>query len=259
MQGFAEPPPDEPQGLALAVPATVLVVAGLAVAAAFLQWRTPLPQGRYHFADDDFDAWQVAEALDLADRDLPRGCDALDRALEPWGEAGHQPLPAELSAWRATATRCAQDIADHRLVEGVPAEGEWTATRLLRSPLLLDEALRARLMKAAAAPAPPTDGELPPSVSKVAAVARVVRAHLSAIKRCYELSLRKAPALEGRVVVRFSIGADGRVAEVRDVSPTPFPSPDVPACIVRELKTLVFPSGVGPEEVEYPFVFSPAT
>lgn len=142
---------------ALAVPGAALAVAVLAVGGAYLQWRAPLPELRYHFAADDGDAWSVAEALERVDADLPRGCDDLERALQPYWEPAdaaswphrlRREPPAELAGWKAAANRCARDIAAHRL------QGEWTAERLLASPLLQDDALHAQLLEARGPPTP---------------------------------------------------------------------------------------------------------
>ena len=287
MQGLTDPAPAERAGASLAMPAAALAVAVLGAGSAYLLWRAPLPELRYHFAESDHDAWTLAEALEGVDKNLARGCDELDRALQSYWETSdaaqwprrfrRQP-PAELAAWKATATRCAQDIAAHRLEEpqgtGLAATG-WSAERLLASPLLQDEALRAQLLQAR--PPPPVQpvledpmaggglgpkGGAPPSDADqgdaATIIARVVRTRTALIRKCYEAALIKAPNLEGKIVVQLSISAKGAVTAVKDVSPTPFPDARARACVLARVKELTFPADVGPVEVNYPFVLQPA-
>ena len=53
-----------------------------------------------------------------------------------------------------------------------------------------------------------------------ALIAATVRKYLNGIKACYEMQLKRDPSLKGKVVVRFTIGMDGRVSSVTIVSST---------------------------------------
>ncbi|MCA9592323.1 MAG: energy transducer TonB [Myxococcales bacterium] len=96
---------------------------------------------------------------------------------------------------------------------------------------------------------PLTPTSLPPKD-----VQKVVRTNLHKIKSCYESALKKTPALEGRIIVRFVIGLDGRVSSAtRDKGGV---SPEVDACVLRAFKGMRFPKPkAGVVVVRYPVVF----
>ena len=84
----------------------------------------------------------------------------------------------------------------------------------------------------------------------------VIRDHLREIRRCYEVQLQREPGLSGKVVVRFAIGADGRVTKSEATTRM---HPDVDACLLRVIDGMVFPPPEdGSAEVTYPFVFRAA-
>jgi hypothetical protein len=87
-------------------------------------------------------------------------------------------------------------------------------------------------------------------------VGRVVRAALPRVRHCYERALGPDPELTGKLAARFTIGADGRVADAgADESSLPG---EVDRCVVDVVRTLRFPAprGGGVVVVRYPFVFA---
>jgi len=88
-------------------------------------------------------------------------------------------------------------------------------------------------------------------------IQRIVRANLSQLRLCYEREWRRQPTLAGRVVVRFTIGPDGRVLS-SDVQSSTLGNADVETCVVKQVGRLAFPppKDRGNVMVVYPFVFS---
>ena len=76
------------------------------------------------------------------------------------------------------------------------------------------------------------------------AIQRVMQRHVGAIRACYEKALAKDPTLEGRVTVRFTIGKDGSVTEVRDVA-LRMKDPEVVSCVQATVKAMTFPQPQG--------------
>lgn len=85
-------------------------------------------------------------------------------------------------------------------------------------------------------------------------VQRTIRRNLNQVRFCYEQGLQRRPDLEGRVSVRFMIGADGRVASasIADSSGT---LDSVGQCAADSVRRWTFASSDGPTLVTYPFVF----
>lgn len=84
---------------------------------------------------------------------------------------------------------------------------------------------------------------------------RVVRARAGLIRVCYQRALAKQPDLSGKVVVRFTIAADGTVPRA-EVTGTTLKTPAVEACIVAQIKKMRFPAKGAAAVVNYPFIFS---
>jgi len=90
-------------------------------------------------------------------------------------------------------------------------------------------------------------------------VQRVIRAQQPRIKLLYERRLKATPGLAGKIVLRFTIAADGKVKKVEIAEDTVGDE-----TLARELRALaatwVFPAvkGGGEVVVNYPFVFSTA-
>lgn len=91
------------------------------------------------------------------------------------------------------------------------------------------------------------------------AVAKFVKARIKAVASCYEKELKRNPSLKGKVVVRFTITASGRVSEV-EIEENSLGNQAVASCIRTIVRGWAFP--FKPEEdvpVSYPFVFSPSS
>jgi Ca-activated chloride channel homolog len=89
---------------------------------------------------------------------------------------------------------------------------------------------------------------------------RVIKQHLNQFRYCYQKELNKHPALAGKVVIKFTIGADGSVAAA-EVKSSTLNNEVVENCMVARFMRLQFdaPAGGGIVIVSYPFVFSPGT
>ena len=84
-------------------------------------------------------------------------------------------------------------------------------------------------------------------------VLSVVTSNRAEVRACYDKALAGFPRLDGKVTVRFVIGAEGGVTSAAIVSAS---NPDLGRCIAERVKTWVFPkpqSG-GEVTVTYPFV-----
>ncbi len=88
------------------------------------------------------------------------------------------------------------------------------------------------------------------------AVRRAIRAILNEIKNCYERRLQSNSSLGGKVVIRFTIGDQGRVRQASTKSTT-LNDATVENCVATRIRAQRFPDP--PEgtvaEVDYPFVF----
>jgi TonB family protein len=88
------------------------------------------------------------------------------------------------------------------------------------------------------------------------AIAEVIRRNLGQIRYCYERQLSSNPELYGKVLVKFTIGANGGVAEQR-VDNSTLKSAMVEGCIMRRMASWQFPLPKGGTQVHvsYPFLF----
>lgn len=88
------------------------------------------------------------------------------------------------------------------------------------------------------------------------AIRRIVRQQTGRFRQCYLEGMRRAARLEGRVMVEFEIGSDGRVWRARESAAT-LPDREVRRCLLRSMFELTFPN---PHQqtiyVQYPLVFS---
>jgi TonB family protein len=89
-------------------------------------------------------------------------------------------------------------------------------------------------------------------------IARVIRENRRQIRDCYQREYQRDQTIAGRIVVRFVIDSNGRVADVR-IHETDMNNSAVEDCIVRRFGRLNFPapSTPGLVRVNYPFVFTP--
>lgn len=141
--------------------------------------------------------------------------------------------------------------------------------RILRSPLLVDEAQRKDVKKlredakklgeerknvhqgTSSFPTVSSTGKLDPSI-----IRRVVRVHQSGFRMCYESGLRSDPSLGGKVVLSFVIGDDGRVTRSSIVSSS-LSNAAVESCIRTRAMVMIFPRPEGGDVVvNYPLVFA---
>lgn len=88
-------------------------------------------------------------------------------------------------------------------------------------------------------------------------IRRVVIAHLPQVKYCYERRLVVNPALKGKLIVRFTIAADGRVVSATASDDT-IGDAEVTACVLTRATTWRFPApaGGGIVDVIWPFLFA---
>jgi outer membrane biosynthesis protein TonB len=88
-------------------------------------------------------------------------------------------------------------------------------------------------------------------------VRRIVKAHIGEVRYCYNEGLMLDPELAGRVVVRFTVGPEGKVTR-SEVESTTIEG-DVPECIAEAAARWLFPRPAGRTEavVTYPFLLEP--
>ena len=88
-------------------------------------------------------------------------------------------------------------------------------------------------------------------------IRRVVRKHRREIKYCYEQQLQKDENLAGKVTVKFTISATGKVVAAT-ISRSTLNNTKVERCLTGKIKRWVFPKpeGGGIVIVTYPFDFS---
>ena len=90
-------------------------------------------------------------------------------------------------------------------------------------------------------------------------LARFVKVRLKSIQACYERELKRNASLKGKIVVRFSIGENGRVKDV-DIDENTMGSDEVANCIKTTIKAWTTPfKPAGDVPVSYPFVFAPSS
>lgn len=95
------------------------------------------------------------------------------------------------------------------------------------------------------------------------AIQAVLRGGTTGVSSCYEAGLATDPALQGKVVLGWTVAADGRVKAARVVQ-ADYGSPSSTAvqgqlerCLVKAISALRFPAPTGGAvEVLYPFAFS---
>ena len=89
-------------------------------------------------------------------------------------------------------------------------------------------------------------------------IAKIIKKHLNQIRHCYQKELNKNPNLYGKIVIKFTIGGNGRVTRA-SVANTTMRNVSVEDCVARVIKHIMFPKpkGGGIVVVSYPFVFKP--
>lgn len=88
---------------------------------------------------------------------------------------------------------------------------------------------------------------------------RIVKRHLPQIRYCYEKTLKRSPDLAGKLVISFTIDADGAVSQTSIKSST-LGSELVEGCVRSRFARMRFPAptGGGIVKVAYPLVFARA-
>lgn len=105
--------------------------------------------------------------------------------------------------------------------------------------------------------APSGDSVLEGNLSKEE-IEAVIRANLAKIKACYMKRLQAKRDLQGRVVSKFVISPDGRVASA-SIAQSEIGDGPTESCIANEIKRWKFPlpRGGGQVSVTYPFILTP--
>ncbi len=90
------------------------------------------------------------------------------------------------------------------------------------------------------------------------AISRIISAHTGAIRYAYNRELRKNPSLRGKIVLAFTISAEGEVTDCR-VETSEMNWPPLEDSLVRMAKGWKFPAiPEGTVTVTYPLVFFPS-
>ena len=105
-------------------------------------------------------------------------------------------------------------------------------------------------------PRPQGFGELEPEPGSREAIAATVKKALPSFKRCYSDRLRQKPKLGGKVVLDYTIAADGTVKDA-SVASTTAHDKKLEDCLVGRMRSLRFVAPGSEERVSYPFVFTP--
>jgi TonB family protein len=87
----------------------------------------------------------------------------------------------------------------------------------------------------------------------------VIQEKLGAIQFCFKKELRKDPSLSGKITVKFTVEASGRVTNAMVVN-TSINNEGLQQCLLKTINMLVFksiPESQGSMTVTYPFVFAP--
>lgn len=89
-------------------------------------------------------------------------------------------------------------------------------------------------------------------------IRRIVRAHISEIRACYNEGLGRDPALGGRLVAEFKVSGEGQVAALPKIA-TSIGDAEVDSCIADAIHGWRFPKTRAGEEVliTYPIVLKP--
>jgi TonB family protein len=87
-------------------------------------------------------------------------------------------------------------------------------------------------------------------------IQRVVRAHMGAVRACYEIEAQRNPGLKGGVTVQWSIDPSGAVTNASVASST-LSNARVEGCLVRQVKNWKFPGADTATVVSgFPFKFA---
>jgi TonB family protein len=89
-------------------------------------------------------------------------------------------------------------------------------------------------------------------------ITKVLKRHGNEVRSCYEQSLRLKPTLEGKIAVKFIVGATGDVLQTEIASDT-LNDENLKACMLNVVRSWKFPEpkGGGNVSITYPWVFKP--
>ena len=76
------------------------------------------------------------------------------------------------------------------------------------------------------------------------------------MRACYERELKRKPNLRGKVVLGWTIRADGHVRSARAIRDTTG-NAGMTRCIVKAVGAWRFPRAEAGQDIEYPFSFKP--
>ena len=143
-------------------------------------------------------------------------------------------------------------------VEDPAFESRWKEVTAANEAVVVGDdqglALSASVPKAQATPPAVRGGGLPEQPAGHD-VDRVIRSNLGAVKGCYLTAARGTAGRSGKAIVSFTIGSDGRPANVQVDAPS-FKDTKLPTCISAQVSFWSFPrSRKGAGAVSYPFVF----
>jgi TonB family protein len=92
----------------------------------------------------------------------------------------------------------------------------------------------------------------------IEAINGVIRQKMGAIQFCFKKELRRDPNLSGKITVKFTVEANGRVSNA-SVKDSNLKSPSLEQCLLKTVSMLMFKpiaESEGSMTVTYPFVFS---
>lgn len=165
------------------------------------------------------------------------------------------------------APGCGEEPPEEPVVEATPEATPDPDASLFASSaedIVMKEAPQGSVFaaaKAEPAPAPAAAAAPPPADSggrtiTPAQVKAVVKAKTPQVRACYERELKKQDGLRGKVVLGWTIKADGRVTGARAVRNSTRNTAMIP-CMISAVSSWRFPRAEAGFDVEYPFVFKP--
>ena len=177
---------------------------------------------------------------------------------------------AKLSdAWRAKSGVAVASPGEHRMYQGVPKaakteDGDGGYRKLASKGKYTGEIKTGEVKTAQKGPEVKVKvrvgGELgsKTGVGQIdkQSVASVFLRRRSAIRRCYEASLRSNPDVQGKIIIQFTIGTAGRITNISVTSDTTGDGA-IAQCIVGRVKGWRFdPPERGSVTFSYPFILS---
>jgi hypothetical protein len=86
---------------------------------------------------------------------------------------------------------------------------------------------------------------------------RVIKSRAGVFRACYQKELHREPKLAGKIVVQFTIEADGTIGKRPTIAAgSTLKNAGVEDCMVANVMRLRFPASTGTSKVTYPFIFT---